>query len=284
MNGTNGKHAPATLHEKVVEVVLTCSFSWGTVTDTAISGEVNSDKKSGRALRVRKTLMPEGSGVRVKKLQTALSDFYVWHIQNTLSTPTKGRRLLPAAFHFLWMEKFGDARALAEDALEELIASYDDDVQAARVLLGDAFKPEDYPQSEAIRGYYNMDVNFFPLPTGDRILKLLGDEVAADVDAYVDSMAKVAVEDAKGKLKEVVERMAERLANPDNVFRNTLTQNVDDLLSILPMLNLTDDAEFNTIILDAKQTLEGWNPDHLRKNPTIRSQVAKAAADILSRL
>jgi hypothetical protein len=78
--------------------------------------------------------------------------------------------------------------------------------------------------------------------------------------------------------------MAERLAKPDNIFRDTLTQNLDDMLGILPMMNLTRDAEFDAIMLDAKQTLQGWDPNKLRKDMVARSQVAKAASDILARL
>jgi hypothetical protein len=78
--------------------------------------------------------------------------------------------------------------------------------------------------------------------------------------------------------------MNERLAKPDNIFRDTLTENMDDMLSILPMMNLTNDPQFDGIIADAKQTLQGWDPNQLRKNPVVRSQVAKAAADILARL
>jgi hypothetical protein len=284
MNGTNGTKAPVTLHDHVVEVQLTCSFSWGTVTDVAISDEVNTSKNSKRSLRVRKTLMPEASGNRVKKLNTALYEFYKWHTDNTLSTPTKGRRLLPVPFYMLYMEKFAEAKAAAEDALEDLIGNYDADVQLAANELQGAFKPDDYPPADEIKRYYNMDVKFFSLPTSDRLLRLLGEKVAADNDAYVQSMAKVATEDAKAKLKEVVERMAERLSNPDNVFRNTLTQNMDDMLGILPLMNLTGDAEFTSILKDAKETLQGWDPDQLRKNVAVRSQVAKAASDILKRL
>jgi hypothetical protein len=284
MNGTNGTKAPATLHDHVVEVQLTCSFSWGTVTDVVISDEVNSNKQSGNALKVRKTLMPKASGARVKALQTILSEFYGWHTQNTLSTPTKGRRLLPVPFHFLYMEKFGDAKGKADDALADLIGNFDADVQLARNELQGAFKADDYPTADEIDKYYNMDVKFFELPTSDRLLRLLGEKVAADNDAYVESMAKVATEDAKAKLRDVVAKMAERLAKPDNIFRDTLTQNLDDMLGILPMMNLTRDAEFDAIMLDAKQTLQGWDPNKLRKDMVARSQVAKAASDILARL
>ena len=50
------------LHERVVAVQLSCSFSWGHVTDTEISDEINTAKHSRKALRVRKSLMfPSGS-------------------------------------------------------------------------------------------------------------------------------------------------------------------------------------------------------------------------------
>lgn len=285
MNMNDLQHTPATLHNHVVEVQLTCSFSWGTVTDTIISGEVNTAKNSKGALRVRKTLLPEASGVRVKALQTVLGDFYTWHTQNTMSTPTKGRRLLPVPFYMLYMEeKFANAKAAADEALEDLVAHFDADVQLARNELQGAFNADDYPSAEEIKRYYNMDVKFFELPTSDRLLRLLGEKAAADNDAYVRQMAQVATEDAKAKLRKVVECMNERLAKPDNIFRDTLTENMDDMLSVLPMMNLTNDPAFDAIITDAKQTLQGWDPNQLRKNPVVRSQVAKAAADILSRL
>jgi hypothetical protein len=280
MNG----HIPSTLHNHVVEVQLTCSFAWGTVTDTIISDEVNTAKNSKGALKVRKTLLPKSSGVRVKALQTVLGDFYTWHTSQTLSTPTKGRRLLPVPFYMLYMEKFAESKDKADEALNDLVGNFDADVLLAQDELQGAFKAEDYPSSEEIRRYYNMGVNFFELPTNDRILRLLGEKAAADNDAYVQQMAAVATEDAKAKLRKVVECMTERLSKPDNIFRDTLTENMNDILSVLPMMNLTSDPAFDAIITDAKQTLQGWDPDQLRKNPAVRSQVAKAAADILNRL
>lgn len=272
------------IHERVVEIRLSCSFSWGTTTDTLISEEVNQQKQSKSALWVRKKLMPDASGARVKKLQGVLNEFYAWHCLNTMSTQTKGVRLLPSAFYMLYCERFGDAKQAAEAAFDDLLTHYDADVQLAKQALQAAFKPEDYPPATEIRRYMNMDVKFFPLPTGDRILNVLGQEVANDVDAYVVDMAKAATDDAKAKLKEVIGRMAERLSDPKNIFRDSLTENVDDLLGVLPMMNLANDPAFDAIIREAKATLQGHDPDTLRKNKQVRSQVAKVANDILSRL
>lgn len=272
------------LHERVVAVQLSCSFSWGQVLDQAISDEVNYTKHSRSALKVRKTLMPEASGVRVDKLRSVLNDFYTWHKDNTLSTPTKGQRLLPVAFHFIYMEKFGDAKQRADDAFDDLVAHYADDVDEACKLLKDAFKAEDYPVASEIKRYYNMSVQLLPVPQGNALLNVLGKEVANDVDQYVETMAQVAIDNAKAKLKGAVSKMVDRLATPDAIFRDTLTSNMDDLLGVLPMMNVTDDPEFAQLIKDAKETLQGWAPDQLRKNPQIRSQVANAAMDILKRM
>src|SRR4029077_15852260 len=196
----NGYKAP--LHERFALVQLNCSFSWGTVTDTTISGEVNTAKNSKGALRVRKTLMPEASGKRIRELNSVLYEFYKWHTLNTMSTPTIGQRVFPVPLYMTYTERFADAKAKSDEALEELVTHFGDDVRTAQDELQGAFKPEDYPNAEEIRRFYAMNARFLPMPAGNQILDVLGQDVAADVDLCVQNLAQTALADAKSKFKE----------------------------------------------------------------------------------
>ena len=125
----------AQLHDKAVIVRLGCSFSWGTITDKQITAETNQDKGAcNGAMHVRKKLLPDAAGKHVKELQTILSTFYGYHKGRSYSTNNEGDRLIPTAFTMDYMEKFGQAKGEADDALENLIQGYDAAVQQARGL------------------------------------------------------------------------------------------------------------------------------------------------------
>lgn len=273
----NGK-----IQDKASIVILNAAFSWGTVTDKQITDETNDKKGSVKgSLRVKKTLLPKASGVYVNALQSTIGEFYRWHTSKTYATPTEGQRILPTAFYFEYMQRFGEARATSEAALDALVAGYDASVELAKSLLDDAFKSTDYPPAEEIRQYYKMQVRFLPVPTGDAIMNALGAGVAADVDNYVGDMLKTAAAEAKKRLHEAVERMAKQ--RDGKVFDST-SELITTLANELPEIaGLAGDAELSSLVEEVRLTLSGYDGDTFRKNDALRTEVGLAADAILKK-
>jgi len=267
-------------------VILNCAFSWGTITDNAITTEVNNDNHTTtKALRVRKTLLPAHSGVYVDAVRTALGAFYQYHTSRSYATPIKGQRLMPVAFYPDYMERYGEAHAKANVALDALVAGYPAAVEQAKLLLVDAFNAADYPDAEEIRNYFTLDVRFLPVPAGDHIMNALGAGVAANVDSFATQIMDTAAADAKKRLRDAVARMAERLAVKGSRLFTTMTDAIDELAETLPALaGLTNDPELQRVIQEVKDTLTGYDPETFKKNDVVRSQVGAAAADILKRM
>jgi hypothetical protein len=274
------------LHDKLVIVQLNCAFSWGTITDKAITDETNSNKGAvAGAMHVRKKLLPAAAGVHVEAVQSALSKFYQYHCLKTFSTPTRGQRVMPTAFHFEYEEKFAEAMATSTNALDNLVNGFDAAVLQAQKLLGSSFKQEDYPAADEIRRYFTLHRQFLPVPSGDAIMKALGAAVAADVDGYVGHIMTSAAADAKQRLRDAVQRVVDRCSAPKGKIYDSMTEAIEELVETLPEIaGLTGDTELQALVKEVRQNLTGFEPKALRESVLVRSSAAKAAADIMKRM
>jgi hypothetical protein len=273
------------LHDKAVIVQLSCSFSWGTVTDKQITEETNTNKGAAAGvMHVRKKLLPDAAGVQVKALQAVLSEFYKYHTSRTFSTVTDGQRLMPTAFHFEYMEKFAEADAKAQSAMDDLESGYEASIELAKGSLVNAFKADDYPDVSEIRRYYKFSHQFLPVPSGNAIMRALGASVAADVDTYVGHILTSAATDAKDRLRKIVTRMHEQCQPKGKVYDSTFDA-IDELVATLPALaGLTADPELTGLLKAVKENLSGFDAKSVRDNPAMRSVAEIAATEIMRRM
>lgn len=274
------------LHEKAVLVILNCSFSWGTVTDRRMTDETVSEAGATRgSIRVRKTLLPADSGKHVKAVQSALSEFYQYHVGKTYGTSIMGQRIMPSAFAMDYMQKFGEARKRGLDALQDLKNTYPVAIEQAKKLLGSAFNSDDYPPVDEIDRYFVFERKFLPVPSGDKIMGALGEAASCEVDAFVQDMLKTAASDARKRLHDAVERMATRLTTKDAKIYDTMPQAINDLAVELPVIaGITDDKELADLVAEVKHTLSGYSGEDFRKSESLKRGVGKAASDILKKL
>jgi histone H3/H4 len=272
--------------DKLVLVVLNCAFSWGTITDKAMSQELTDGTGATKgSVRARKTLFPKGSGMLIDAVRTAVNEFYNGiHCLYTFGTGDKGRRGMPQVFYPLYMEKFGEARANAYRALNDLKEGYPGAIAEAKKLLQGAFKEDDYPPAEEIEKYLKLDVRFLPMPSGDHIMNALGAAVAADVNAHVDEMLQQMASDARKRLREAVERMGETLTKHGKIY-DTMPGAINELAEVLPEIaGITGDKELQAMVEEVRHTLGGYTGDDFRGNKKVQSEVGKAAMDLLKKM
>jgi len=277
----------ANIQDAATIVVLNCAFSWGNVTDKQLTEEAVSTNGAVRgALRVRKTLLPEESGKHVRNVQHELGKFYNgFHNMHTYSTPIVGQRIMPTAFYMDYMKAYSETNDKGKEALAELKAAYPDSIEQARKLLGDSFKRDDYPDVDEIDRYYKFDVLFLPVPVGSNIMNALGASVAANVDEYVGTVLKTAAEDAKKRLRDAVQLMAERLTTKGSKIYDSMPQAINELAHSLPAIaGLAGDPELTSLVQEVKATLSGYNGDDFRDNPANRTVVGAAATALLKKM
>jgi hypothetical protein len=95
------------------------------------------------------------------------------------------------------------------------------------------------------------------------------------------------------RLRDAVQHMAKKLGDyqvdartgkQTGIFRDTLVENIRDLVQTLPFLNLTEDREFDRAIEACRIHLCQHSPEALRQSPAIRANVQEQANEILAGL
>lgn len=260
-------------------------------TDKRASDEVHaahgSDAKMGRYW---KALIDP---VRMEPLSKLVTRARGEHRARTLPWLDDGARILMTAGFVDYdriMRAFADDfNALAMTWLQEYGPARDE----ARRLLNGLFDPNDYPPLDVIARKFSFRMTIQPWPesadfradVGDQALEAIRQSIAATERAVVEQ----AMKSVWTRVHEAVSHMSRRLAaytvEPDGkvsgIFRDSLVDNVRDLVALLPTLNLTDDPALDDVAGRMRATLTTHDAQTLRDSPTARDQTRDAADEIL---
>ena len=83
---------------------------------------------------------------------------------------------------------------------------------------------------------------------------------------------------------DAVQHMAEKLADPAAVFRDTLVENTSEICAVMSRLNFTDDPNLEAMRLEVEQSLTKHHPDALRNDPDLRRDKAAEAKAIMDKM
>ena len=237
--------------------------------------EARNDTCAGAA-RVNKSLLPMASSLdRIHKLTGAIrTDYY------KLTLPwDNGTGIIKAESYLAFAQTMSDHKLAWQQAVNKFVDEYDQLREDSKHLLGDLYREEDYPQHSEVARKFSIDLAFYPVPdAGDWRVSLGDEEIAAlreQITSKVQESEARAMSEAWRRVFEVVEKAHERLASPDNVFRDSLIDNAKELCAILPTLNITDDPQLESMRREIERSLCGHDPQDLREDEGLRSEVSE---------
>ena len=203
----------------------------------------------------------------------------------TLPWSDEGYRLLPGQFYFDWMEQMRKHEAEFEHLVNEFLTVYPQYIEQVRPELNGLFSQEDYPSTERLRKKFSIRFEVIPIPSGDDFrVKLSAEEharVARDIDANVRESLARGTADLWERLKEVVSHMVDRLNEPESRFHGTLVTNIQDLVKLLPDLNVGGDPDLNRFATEIEKRLCNYNARDLKQNEILRVSTANDATALL---
>jgi len=206
---------------------------------------------------------------------------------NTLPWGIEGTMMLPSANYLNFMTEFRKEKADWESLVDTFYHEYPRLHADAQRFLGNLYNRNDYPALHDIQRKFKMDMAVFPVPSNDFRVSI-GDaeleRIQQDVEARVENSAQQAMKEAWQRLYDRVKHMAEKLADPKAVFRDTLVENTKEVCSILSRLNFADDPDLETMRQQVEGSLANNHPESLRNDPDLRKNKAEEAKAIMDKM
>lgn len=221
-----------------------------------------------------------------KALRDIASEARQLHYEMTMRWSLEGCRLLTEANHPAYDEKMAELERRFDDAIPLFAADFPELREAAKEKLngsvaeGGLFDEADYPSD--IASCFVFQRAILPLPLGEHLqVNIRGaEETRAAIDQAVNTALDGAYTDLWERVFTAVSHAAERLGQPDAVFRDSLIGNLGELVELLPRLNFRRDAGLETARREIQERLASLDPQSLRDDPELRAQAAIAATTI----
>jgi hypothetical protein len=249
--------------------------------DKSVSAEVDATHNAVDGGRYNKLLIDKKA---LDPLAKHASQVRNYHYGMTLPWGDNGDRILPATCYMEYMAKMRALRNEGETLVDKFCVSYPALVADARQRLGTMYDANDYPHIDHIKERFGIAVNFMPVPSATDFRVDVSEETLAEIrknlDAQVEKMTTVATKECWDRLHIAVDRIYVTMGKDKPVFRDSLIENLTDLLSMIPKLNFTGDEGLTNICIEI-QTHMIVRPANLRRSTHTREELRVHAERIL---
>lgn len=229
-----------------------------------------------------KKLLPGAKELeKINALAGALRKFFYL---NTLPWLADGTRIISSKNYLEFTGQFRTKKQEFEDAVSEFLRVYPALVIEARMKLGDLFSGAEYPTAARLESCFRCEISFLPMPSVEDFRTEMLDSEKNEFLSRMRDVEAEAVRDCWNRLHSVVSKAAERLADPNANFRESLLENISEVCALLPKLNITEDAELESARQSVESAISAVTASQLKSSATDRESTAAALKAIESKM
>jgi hypothetical protein len=268
-----------------VLIDLSISTWTGRKLDKRASNDVTASNGAAKGVaNVHKKLL--GDCAELDAVQKFAANARNSHYAMTMPWSDLGLRLCPTK---MYIDTNGYERTMTElqneftRLTDAFLSAYSWEIQNAQLKLGALWNGDEYPSREALASKFRFRFTAMPLPdVGDWRLDI-GNEAADAMREqyekfYGDQLTK-AMADVWERAHDALSKMSNRLDYADDttkkVFRDSLVENVQEIVNLLDAMNITNDPVMNNAHRRLDQAMQGITPDALREDPYLRAQTKR---------
>lgn len=273
------------LTDKAMIVTLSVSCWTARKQDKKVAEEVEQKHNARDAGRYNKLLIDKQY---LDPLTSMAGRIRQKHYDLTLPWLDNGGRLLPSKLFFKYQSEMTALKDEYRQKVDSFIPLYDSQLIAdARQRLGTMYDPSDYPPGVTLRHKFSVDIDIAPVPHANDFRVEVGDverqRIQEEIMARTAQRQREAMDDAWARVRRVVTNIHARMTAPKTIIHDSLMENAQELVQLLPGLNVIDDPILAEVTQDITNNLlvDAWK---LRKSATTRKSMAKAAEEILKKL
>ena len=259
--------------------------------DKKVSEEVTTNKNAAAGVAaVNKKLL--GDCAELDAIHKFVANTRNAHYASTLPWSDTGLRLLPTSAFFTYQQTMTALQAEFSTLVDKFLSAYDWEISQAQIKLGDMFNPDEYPTGDRLRDKFRFRTNYIPLPeVGDwrvDMEKETIDTLQEHYKNYYSGALNEAMKDVWARMHGALAKMSERLDYTDDankkIFRDSLVDNVIDIVDLLRDFNVTGDTQMEAMRQRLEDAMRGVTPDALREDESFRAETKRNIDDILKSL
>jgi hypothetical protein len=274
------------LNDRALLVQLNVSQWTARKYDKKVTQQVADTNSTGvEAGRYNKSLLPMNDYLKAVHQKT--TEIRKKYYENTLPWGIEGTQLLPTANYLNFMTDFRKEKREWDTLVSGFMLNYDRLRTKARGFLGTLYNDDDYPTVGEVSHKFSIDMAVFPVPNADFRVSIASDEltrIQSDVEARVKEAGMVAMKEVWNRLFHHVEHIAERLADPAAIFRDSMLVSANETCDLLTRLNMLDDPHLEEMRAQVQSKLIGHHPESLRNDPDLRRDTAAEAKKIMDQM
>lgn len=215
----------------------------------------------------------------------------------TLPWDKEGWGVLASAANPEFVAGINELKSKLEVAKAKFKEKLPESIENDKKRLGKMWNADDYLGASEVDKRIGISLHVKPIPSGKHFMADVGDEQMAMYQKQIDEDSQAQLKQATGEIwrrfSDVVGHMVEALQKyqPANdgqkatgAFRDSVVGNIEKLLEVVPVLNITGDPEVEKFANEIREKLVVNSAEVLRDDTKIRTTVAKQAEDILSKM
>ena len=226
-------------------------------------------------------------------VQKIVNEARTYHYENTLVWGLKGQGLLPAANYFDYVQKMNEFKQRFETAVYGLLDTLDTVKEVAKEELNGMYKESDYPSREELESKFNFRITMMPVPESDFRVQLGATELAqlkAAAEQEITDRMTAAVADVWKRIEKALKHMKEKLTEDRidkdgkakaQIYRDSLFDNIGDLVALLPKLNVTNDPNIDSVCAEMSSLIT--DPNSVRRDALLRKRKAEEVDVVLNK-
>lgn len=291
MNLQTPATAAPSISSSAMFVELSIATWTGRKLDKRASSEVTTSNNAAKGVaNVNKKLL--GDCAELDAVQKFVANARNVHYSSTMPWSDMGLRLLPTARMFKYNEQMTALQGEFQVLVNKFLDAYGWEIGQAQIKLGDLFNPDEYPSTDKLAEKFRFNLNMMPVPdVGDFRLDINNEARDLLTQQYADyytTQLKNAMSDLWQRARASLAKMSERLDYADRdtkkVFRDSLVDNVVEIVDLMKTCNITGDSHMAAIATSLENALLGVTPDALRADDYLRYETKQQIDQALKAL
>lgn len=274
------------LCEKAIVIQLQIGKFSGSRIDTRVTKDVaNDEHTSTDYVKVTKSLMKSEQSKKVQNAEQKLrSEFY----KMTAPWSREGEGVCKITKYLDIKSKLEELSREYYSAVDDLVANYDNIVNADKLKLGNMFNAADYPSAQGFKSRFYVKIDVKPIEKSDFRSGVLDDNEINSINNQIEERLAKSMADAQrdnlNRIKEKLSHLFDRVVDTNAKFHSSCISNAIEEIQTAKDLNVNDMPELDKLFDDLTNTLSKYDADSVRANSNVRIEVAENTKDALDRI